>query len=149
MGAGPKGGSAAGERVDRVALDTTFLIDLQNERRRRGPSRRAKQFLEEHRETRVVLPAIALGEYLEGFDDPMSPAARALGAPRGHPSRFRRCDGIRTSRPWPQGAKRGELIGANDLWIACTALALGVPIVTRNIAHFERVEGLQVVSYHC
>ncbi|MFW5920438.1 MAG: type II toxin-antitoxin system VapC family toxin [Polyangiales bacterium] len=33
----------------------------------------------------------------------------------------------------------GQLIGANDLWIACTAKAAGVPIVTRNRSEFERV----------
>jgi predicted nucleic acid-binding protein len=41
----------------------------------------------------------------------------------------------------------GLLIGANDLWIAAASLAYGVPVVTRNAQHFERVPGLSVLSY--
>lgn len=41
----------------------------------------------------------------------------------------------------------GQLIGTNDLWIACTAPAAGVPVVTRNVEHFRRVPELGVMSY--
>jgi len=41
----------------------------------------------------------------------------------------------------------GLLIGANDLWIAATAIVHGLPLVTRNPSHFRRVPGLSVVSY--
>jgi len=39
------------------------------------------------------------------------------------------------------------LIAANDLWIAATALAYRLPVVTRNVAHYERVPGLDVLAY--
>ena len=41
----------------------------------------------------------------------------------------------------------GSLIGANDLWIAATGIAYGMPVVTRNVSHFRRVPGLDVLSY--
>jgi predicted nucleic acid-binding protein len=41
----------------------------------------------------------------------------------------------------------GQLIGANDLWIAATGLAYRMPVVTRNLEHFRRVPGLEVDSY--
>lgn len=41
----------------------------------------------------------------------------------------------------------GTLIGANDMWIAATALAHGQPLLTRNAREFTRVPGLQVESY--
>jgi tRNA(fMet)-specific endonuclease VapC len=41
----------------------------------------------------------------------------------------------------------GNLIGANDLWIAATGLAYEMPVVTRNVEHFKRVPGLEVESY--
>ena len=41
----------------------------------------------------------------------------------------------------------GLLIGANDLWIAAAGFAHGIPVVSRNARHFERVPGLSVVSY--
>lgn len=42
---------------------------------------------------------------------------------------------------------RGELIGGNDLWIAAIALRFGMPLVTRNVEHFSRVNGLVVEAY--
>ncbi len=44
-------------------------------------------------------------------------------------------------------ALNGQLIGGNDLWIAATSLAHGMPLVTRNLDHFKRVPGLRVISY--
>lgn len=41
----------------------------------------------------------------------------------------------------------GTPIGANDLLIAGHALALGVPLVTRNVREFRRVPGLQVEQW--
>lgn len=58
--------------MERIALDTTLLIDLQNERRSRGTKRGAVAFLEAHERSELFLPSVALGEYLEGFGDPES-----------------------------------------------------------------------------
>jgi predicted nucleic acid-binding protein len=41
----------------------------------------------------------------------------------------------------------GRLIGNNDLWIAATAIAYGMPVVTRNVEHFRRVPGVDVETY--
>jgi predicted nucleic acid-binding protein len=132
--------------VDRVALDTTFLIDLQNERRARGKKRGAIAFLESHRETELVLPSIALGEYLEGFDDPGSSEARSLV------SRMRVLEVTAdVAREYAAIARQlrsdGQLIGGNDLWIGCTAKVANVPLLTRNTEHFRRITGLVVVAY--
>jgi predicted nucleic acid-binding protein len=43
--------------------------------------------------------------------------------------------------------QNGLLIGANDLWIAATAIAHDLPLVTRNTDHFRRVPGLKVMGY--
>ena len=45
--------------------------------------------------------------------------------------------------------ERGELIGANDLWIAAAALRHNEPLVTRNARDFQRVPGLQVLTLLC
>lgn len=132
--------------MDRLALDTTFLIDLQNERRGRGRPRGATAFLSAHQSTELLLPSVALGEYLEGFDHPDTAEAQALV------STLRRMDVTPEVAKVYAGVTRalraaGQLIGTNDLWIACTAKAAGIPIVTRNAVHFERVPGLEVVGY--
>lgn len=42
--------------------------------------------------------------------------------------------------------KNGQLIGANDLWIAAAAVAYGMPLVTANHKEFIRVPGLASAS---
>jgi tRNA(fMet)-specific endonuclease VapC len=41
----------------------------------------------------------------------------------------------------------GTPIGANDLWIACHALAEAAVLVTNNTREFERVDGLQLENW--
>lgn len=41
----------------------------------------------------------------------------------------------------------GTPIGANDLWIACHALAEDATLVTHNVREFERVAGLRVEDW--
>ena len=43
--------------------------------------------------------------------------------------------------------KRGEPIGVEDVWIAATALVRGLKVVTRNVRHFSRIDGLAVESW--
>jgi tRNA(fMet)-specific endonuclease VapC len=43
--------------------------------------------------------------------------------------------------------KRGALIGANDLFIAAHARALGLTLVTNNTAEFERVGDLAIENW--
>jgi len=45
---------------------------------------------------------------------------------------------------WAQLAGTGQMIGANDLFIAATALAHGYSVMTENIREFSRVPGLVV-----
>lgn len=43
--------------------------------------------------------------------------------------------------------KAGTPIGANDLWIACHALALNATLVTNNTREFRRVAGLRLENW--
>jgi tRNA(fMet)-specific endonuclease VapC len=43
--------------------------------------------------------------------------------------------------------KRGAMIGANDLFIAAHARALGLTLITNNTAEFERVKGLHIENW--
>jgi tRNA(fMet)-specific endonuclease VapC len=42
---------------------------------------------------------------------------------------------------------RGQMIGANDLFIAAHARSLGVSLVTNNVAEFGRVKGLDLENW--
>lgn len=43
--------------------------------------------------------------------------------------------------------KRGELVSDADILIAATAVAHGLGLITGNIAHFQRIPGLQILSW--
>ena len=132
--------------MESCVADTTLLIDLQKDRRRRGAPSGATAFLRSHPEIALYLPIIVKGEYLEGFADPDSAHATVLIASM---HLLEITDPIarlyaRTSRALRQS---GQLIGTNDLWIGCTALHHGFPLLTQNSEHFSRIAGLTVIAY--
>lgn len=43
--------------------------------------------------------------------------------------------------------RSGHRIATMDLLVACVALANGAALLTRNVRHFKRVQGLQVLTY--
>jgi predicted nucleic acid-binding protein len=43
--------------------------------------------------------------------------------------------------------RQGWEIGSADVWIAATALTRGLPVLTANLGHFTRVDGLEVIGY--
>lgn len=45
---------------------------------------------------------------------------------------------------WSDLSKKGIQIGAHDLIIGSTALALGFSVATYNLRHFKRIEGLKI-----
>ena len=47
---------------------------------------------------------------------------------------------------WAGLAKKGIQVGAHDLMIASTAISLGYSILTSNLRHYSRIEGLSIES---
>jgi predicted nucleic acid-binding protein len=47
---------------------------------------------------------------------------------------------------WADLERRGDSVGAHDLWIAATALTHGFGVATGNRRDFGRIPGLRVVS---
>jgi len=127
-----------------ISADTTFLIDLGRELGRgSGP---VHDFLRTHLEDEFTLSVTALGEFAAGFADLtdetfMALKARFLLHPMDASDAWHYREIFRSLK------ERGELIGANDLWIAATALRHGEALVTRNAREFQRVPGLQVLTY--
>ncbi len=128
-----------------LILETTFLVDLERESRAGAPGR-AHAFLEEHPDQELCITLTTAGELASG------PRVEDRAAWQGLVSKFRilRPD---LEASWSYGqafrylSDNGLLIGANDLWIAAVALAHGLPLVTRDEAHFRRVPGLRVIRY--
>ena len=130
----------------RIALDTTFLIDLQRERRRGEATGAAHAFLRGDPGAALLLPATVLGEFAEGFDHPDHPVVRAVRElhtllPVDEETALCYARITRALRA------DGALIGSNDLWIAATCVRHAVPLVTANLAEFRRVADLEVIGY--
>jgi tRNA(fMet)-specific endonuclease VapC len=130
----------------RVAFDTTFLIDFQRERSRGETDGPAHAFLASDPDVELLLPATALGEFGEGFDDAEDPVLRTVRElhvllPVDEQTALVYGRITRALRA------AGKLIGANDLWIAAASIRHEVPLVTANVAEFRRVEGIQILPY--
>ncbi len=127
-----------------LILETTFLVDLEREAAS-GPGP-AHAFLQRHPDRPLHLTFTVAGELAAGptmddrdrweeFLDPFTvlPWTPDVAWRYGRTFRYLRAQGL--------------LIGSNDLWIAATALAEGMPVVTRNLDEYRRVPGLDVMSY--
>lgn len=127
-----------------IAADTTFLIDWSGGRG--GTERAVRDFLAAHGQEGFAVCLTALGEFAAGFADPEH---HALTTVRRNFRTLESDEAVAmTYREVFRFLKaRGQLIGANDLWIACHAVRHGVPCVTRNAEEFRRVPGLAVLTY--
>ena len=128
-----------------LILDTSLLIDLEREHTRSRPAR-ALAFFEEHQDARYYVTFITAGELAAGKSLAIRDKWEELLAPFY----------LLPSTPeisWEYGRafrhlkQNRQMIGANDLWIAATALAHQMPIVTADVKHFQRVPGLDVRAY--
>lgn len=128
-----------------LIAETSLLIDLEREHNRGRPGP-AGAFLEANDDARLYLPFIVAGELAAGT----SLADRAKWEAFLVPF-FVLASTADVS--WEYGRayryleENGRLIGGNDLWIAATALAYRMPVVTRNAEHYRRVPGLVVETY--
>ena len=129
-----------------LSIDTTFLIDLQRERSIGDEDGAAHRFLKRSPDAELFLSVIALGEFTEGFDRAEHPIVAAVRA--GHTLvPVDEQTALVYARTVRELRRRGEVIGTNDLWIGCTSLRLGIPVVTANVEHFRRIDGLGIVRY--
>jgi len=128
-----------------LIAETSLLIDLEREHNRGRPGP-AVAFLESNDDARLYLPFIVAGELAAGTSLADRAKWEAFLAPF-----FVLASTADVS--WEYGRayryleENGRLIGGNDLWIAATALAYRMPVVTRNAEHYRRVPGLVVETY--
>lgn len=128
-----------------LMVDTCFLIDYQREVKRRSPGP-VVGFLKAHAEERLQISPVAWGEFLAGFETEEDPFVlfardRLDLTPLGPEVALTYRQIYRDLR------LAGNLIGANDLWIASHSIAMEQPLVSRNNSEFIRVPGLRLLTY--
>jgi predicted nucleic acid-binding protein len=125
-----------------VLTDTTFWIDLLEERRENRPGG-ASAFIARHRKHELYVSVITWGELAEGFEDYrglelLLRGIRVLMLPQQI--------AWESSRIQRELEQSGARLGENDSWIAATARAWGQRLVTRDTA-FARVPRLRLARY--
>jgi predicted nucleic acid-binding protein len=132
-----------------IHLDTTFLVDLLREARRRpGP---ATAFLDSMEDQGLWISPYVLCELYAGAELSADPAREAQAVQRV-------CSALQVCLPDERFPpvygrllatlqKSGRIIATMDLLIAASALVDEAPLVTRNLGHFSRVPGLKVLTY--
>ena len=125
-----------------MLTDTTFWIDLIEERRARqhGP---ATHFLATNRAISIRVSLITWEELAEGFE---SSADLDAVLRRVKVAGISRQVAWETSRVQRELNAIGVRLGENDAWIAGTARAWGMRLVSRD-RRFRDVPRLTVVSY--
>lgn len=121
-----------------LIADTGFYIDLQRKPEICSP------WLQTHPDAVLVLTAITYGELLVGQPD-RSVLDRLVGEGPRLDLDFEAA--ARFGRLGRHLRSMGQMIGANDLWIAAIALANHLPVLTRNVDEFRRIPDLTVETY--
>lgn len=128
-----------------LIVDTNFLISMEREAKR-GDRGIATGFLEKHASEQFFMPFIVFGEM-------------ACGQSAADKRKWQKLCGPFTALPWTKEIawqygeiyrnlkSGGNLIGANDMWIAATAIVHGMPLVTNNLRDFERIPDLGLLGY--
>lgn len=136
----------------RYLSDTTYLIDLINGER--GAVELASEL--DRSGEKAGLSVISVQEYLRGifylYWNDEKALRRKLAEARVDISAFEIL-GItyevaeKAAYIDAQLARKGQIIGYADLLIAATALTYGLVLITRDLEHFSRVEGLDIREY--
>jgi tRNA(fMet)-specific endonuclease VapC len=134
-------------------FDTSFIIDLTLE------DSAAMKLADEIDKQRSVaaISAISVHEYLVGVYMKYSGGnEETLNSKLEETERllmpffilpFTKEIALESARIEAELAKRGQMIGINDLYIAATALTNKATITTRDTHHFARIKGLSVEKY--
>lgn len=133
-------------------FDTSFIIDLSNNDA--GATKLAQSVDEEH--SVAAISVISVHEYIFGIYNRYFQGKELLETKLGAAEKELLSFMImplteeiakESARLQAMLAKRGLMIGINDIYIAATALVHGATLVTRNSSAFRRVEGLSVEKY--
>jgi tRNA(fMet)-specific endonuclease VapC len=125
-------------------IDTTFLIRLWRDRQRSAEYR----FITLHPDESICMPWVVKGEFLRGALLAEHDEAEVRGFLDRYPTVWVTDETlVHYARLYRGLVRSKQTVGANDLWIAASAIEHDLPLLTRNAAEFRRVAGLQLVDY--
>lgn len=129
-----------------MIIDSTFVIDVL-----RGSRSVADQLETVDRTGVPFVSSITVMELAEGInrsDASESERAAVEGLLADvNEITFDRASAFRAGELNAELIAAGEPIDETDVMVAATALVHGYPVVTRNTDHFDRIDGLDVLTY--
>lgn len=129
-----------------MILDTTFVIDVLN-----GDPRAEQRRIELDDQGDVSVSAVTVFELVEGAylsnrtNNELDAIIELLS--RLHVFPFDGTVALLAGELSADLINRGARVEAEDVFIAATALVNDEPVLTRNVDHFNRMEGVIVESY--
>jgi tRNA(fMet)-specific endonuclease VapC len=125
-----------------MLFDTEFIIALsrgESSAARKG----AERFLFEN-DAPLFTSRVCWAEVAEGHENP----AATHGLLRGFAIvEIDEAVAWEASRIGRELKRKGLHIGDNDVWVAASAVAHGLPLVSNNAKHFKRIPSLRVLGY--
>ncbi|MDR7465163.1 MAG: type II toxin-antitoxin system VapC family toxin [Armatimonadota bacterium] len=128
-----------------ILIDSTVFIEAERGRLH------LDRYLAAQEGEPVAISAVTASELLHGVHRAASPSARAQreGFVEAILSRFPVAEfdlqAARIhARLWAQVMKKRQAVGAHDLLIGATAVALGFQVATTDVREFQRIPGLRV-----
>ena len=126
-----------------MLFDSAFLIHASGQRGMKQQAA-AENFLRQHLDAPLYTSRVCWAEFAEGC---VAPGDVQAGLHLFTVIEIDENIAWIASRVARELKPAGAHIGDNDIWIAATALAHDLPLVSRNLRHFARVNNLQVVLY--
>lgn len=124
-------------RRDRIAVDSDALLD------REGSGAFAKVEAAIRRGI-LAIPSVVVFEVLRVARGDRDRLQRAIRGARVYPLDAHAAR--RAAELYLELEDRGTRIGERDTLIAATCLTFRLPLLTRNVKHFGRVEGLTLIA---
>ncbi len=125
--------------------DTVYLIDLW---RQGGSAGKAARFARRNSTKQVGISWIAAGEFLGGSVSANQDRERVSLFLSGYLIVHSEIEIVeKYAEIYADLRTKNRMIGPNDLWIAATAVRHDLPLLTRNVGEFSRVEGLKISDY--
>lgn len=127
----------------RMVIDTTIFIEFL-----RATNKQNTTLYQLPPDTELYISAVTLYELLMGAKDQEKKKDVKIVTEPTIILPFNESVAEQAGEIYHDPRKKNKMIEFRDLFIGATALAYDLPVLTKNLKHFERIDGLKLVQTH-